>query len=592
MLQTYGSVDKMEQKRSVQDELNKILAERDIQTYFQPIISLRDGSVLGYEALSRGPVNSVLRMPTALFAAAETYGRLWELENLCRTRALETVMCLQAGIKLFLNVNPATIYDTKFQQGFTADYLKPFGLSPGNLHFEITERSIIKDFDGFKNTIEYYKRQDYKIAIDDAGAGYSGLNLITDVRPHYIKLDIQLIRDIDQDGYKRAMVKSLYEFSRLTEISLIAEGIEREEELDTLIDIGVHYGQGYFIQRPQPRVCEVVPEVLEAIRIRNEHKNHTYYHYLSNIYIGNLCYNSHTVSSDTLSEDVYQIFLKDSALLGITVVNHGVVEGLVTKTHIDHMMSGPFGFSLHARRPISLIMDKHPLIVDHQMPIDVVSKMAMSRPTGKLYDCIVVTNGGRYAGIVTIKTLLEKTTEIEVSNARHQNPLTGLPGNMLIEQNLGDCIKNAQRYAVLYIDIDNFKAYNDVYGFEKGDGIIGMLARSLEHCVPRDTFVGHVGGDDFIAIFRTYDVDIYCQKIIAEFDKKVREFYVQEDLQKGFIIAKNRRNEVEQYPIMSISIAGVTNSSRCFQDVYQLAEYAVVLKKKCKQQWTSCYFID
>lgn len=592
MLQTSGTAGKAEQKRPVQDELNRILAERDIQTYFQPIVSLRDGSVLGYEALSRGPVNSELRMPLALFAAAEACGRLWELEELCRTRALETVMFLQAEIRLFLNVNPATLYDEKFRQDFTPEYLKLFGLSPQNLHFEITERSIIKDFDEFKSIIEYYKQQEYHISIDDAGAGYSGLNLITDVRPHYIKLDIQLIRNIDQDGYKRALVKSLYEFSRLTEISLIAEGIEREEELDTLIDIGVHYGQGFFIQRPQPRVCGIVPGVLEAIRLRNEHKNHTYYHYLSNIYIGNLCCNSHTVSPDMLSENVYQIFLKDSALLGITVVNGGAVEGLVTKTHIDHMMSGPFGFSLHARRPISLIMDQHPLIVDYQMPIDVVSKMAMSRPTGKLYDCIVVTNGGRYAGIVTIKTLLEKTTEIEVSNARHQNPLTGLPGNMLIEQNLGDCIRNAERYTVLYIDIDNFKAYNDVYGFEKGDGIIGMLARSLEDCVPRDTFIGHVGGDDFILVFRTYEVDIYCQKIIADFDKKVRCFYMPEDLEKGFIIAKNRRNEVEQYPIMSISIAGITNRVRCFQDVYQLAEYAVVLKKKCKQQWTSCYFVD
>ncbi|MFT8888406.1 MAG: diguanylate cyclase [Ethanoligenens sp.] len=314
--------------------------------------------------------------------------------------------------------------------------------------------------------------------------------------------------------------------------------------------------------------------------------------YLSNIYIGNLCCDSYTVLPNMFSGQVYDIFLKKHTRIGITVVQNGHVEGLVTRNHMDHMMSGQYGYSLYARRPISVIMDRRPLVVDFQMPVDMVAKMAMARPAEKLYDCIVVTHGGRYAGIVTIKALLEKSVEIEVSNARHQNPLTGLPGNILIEQYLSECIKVNQPFAVLYIDIDNFKAYNDVYGFEKGDCIIMMLARLLETCAPRTAFVGHVGGDDFIIVLKTYAVEILCEQLIAVFDKQVRDGYTPEDLQKGFIVAKNRKGEIEQFPVMSISIAGVTNKKSDVRDVFHLAELAVGLKKRCKRRWTSSYIVE
>ena len=231
-------------------QLNAVIDNSDIKIVFQPIVSLRDGSVLGYEALSRGPLDTALQNPDALFGVAMECGKLWDLELLCRTKALESA-CLYGGdIKLFLNVNPYVIHDEKFKSGFTKEYLKNFDFNPENIFFEITEKSALEDSDGFKKTIEHYKRQNYKIAIDDAGAGYSGLNMITDVHPHYIKLDMNLIRDIDKDGYKRVLVKSLYEFCRYANVSLIAEGIETENEMEALIDIGVHYGQGFFIQRP------------------------------------------------------------------------------------------------------------------------------------------------------------------------------------------------------------------------------------------------------------------------------------------------------------------------------------------------------
>ncbi|MDR3644336.1 MAG: EAL domain-containing protein, partial [Clostridia bacterium] len=304
----------------LQRQLNDVIENADIKIVFQPIISLRDGSVLGYEALSRGPVNTPLQNPDALFGVAMECGKLWDLELLCRTKALESAYRSGAEIRLFLNVNPHVIHDEKFKQGFTKEYLKKYHIDPENISFEITEKKAVNDLCSFKKTIENYKRQNYKIAIDDAGAGYSGLNLITDIHPHYIKLDMNLIRDIDKDNYKKALVNSLYEFCRLSNISLIAEGIETEWELNALIDIGVHYGQGYYIQRPDEQIKQIDPGVLEGIRNRNSKKNHLYYHYLSNIYIGNLCRDNITVMPGDLIENVYNIFLSDDSISGVTII--------------------------------------------------------------------------------------------------------------------------------------------------------------------------------------------------------------------------------------------------------------------------------
>lgn len=580
------------ESEKLQEQLLQVLRKGKINIVFQPIVSLRDGAVLGYEALSRGPEGTPLYTPDALFGTALECGKLWDLEQLCRTKALESAYRSNSDIKLFLNVNPHVIHDEQFKQGFTREYLNSFGINPENIFFEITEKSAVSDLTGFKKTIEHYKKQNYKIAIDDAGAGYSGLNMITDIHPHYIKLDMNLVRDIDADGYKKALVASLYEFCRLANVALIAEGVETERELSALIGIGVHYAQGFFIQRPDSRIKPIDGRVLDSIRSENAKKNHLFFHCLANVYIGNLCRPNPTVSPSDMALSVYALFLQNDGLMGVAVTEDGAVTGIVTKTRIDQVMGGQFGYSLHAKRPIAQLMDSRPLVTDFQTPIDTVSKLAMSRPARSLYDFIIVTLEGKYHGIVTIKDLLEKTMEIEVSNARHQNPLSGLPGNLLIENALTKCTASSDPFTVLYVDIDNFKAYNDVYGFENGDNVIRFMAALLEEAVPRGSFIGHLGGDDFLAILSSYDAEPICRELIRRFDSGIREFYSETDLLRGFVTVKNRKGEDDQFPVMSVSIAGVSNRQRSFRDAYHLSEFASGIKKKCKQVWNSCYRVD
>ncbi len=575
----------------LEKQLCNIIDNAQIKTVFQPVVSLRDGSIFGYEALSRGPADTPLQNPDALFGIARQCGKLWELEQLCRTRVLETAFQLDSSVKLFLNVDPHIIHDEKFRQGFTKEYLHNYNISSEDIIFEITEKNVVDDVEGFKKTIENYKDQSYKIAIDDAGAGYSGLNMISDIHPHYIKLDMNLVRSIDGDNFKKALVKSFCEFCRTSNVFLIAEGIETVDELYTLIDIGVHYGQGYFLQRPCAEIGVVDQAALAHIKKHNAQKNHLHNN-VRHLYIGNLSCDNETAHPFQLTQDVYNIFLEQPNLIGITIVGQGRVEGVVTKTRINLMMSGQYGYSLHARRPISHVMDREALVVDFTTPIDIVTNLAMSRPNDSLYDFIIVTKDEQYHGVVTIKTLLEKTMEIEVNNAIHLNPLSGLPGNALIQLHLEQCVGNGKAFTILYFDIDNFKAYNDVYGFENGDKVLIFVAQLLKDCVNSSEFVGHIGGDDFVGILSDYEYEEICNNIIHAFDAGIPRFYSEADVASGHIIAKNRRGEEEQFPLMTVSIAGVTNRAHQYKDIYELTEQAGRLKKKCKQCWKSCVCVD
>lgn len=256
----------------LKEDFNDILKKHRIKPFFQPIVSLFDGKIIGYEALSRIVKPEEIKSSEELFYLAGLYGKIWELEQLCRSKILEKYHLFHSendNRKLFLNVNPMVIHDRQFHIGFTSQYLKQYKLNPDNIIFEVTEKSAVQDMRGFKDTIRHYKSQGYKIAIDDAGSCYSGLNLICDIVPHYLKLDIALIHDIHKDTIKYAMVKAMVEFANLTNIQLIAEGIEAEEELKTLLMLGVHNGQGYFLRKPNEELKGIEKNALEIIHKHN-----------------------------------------------------------------------------------------------------------------------------------------------------------------------------------------------------------------------------------------------------------------------------------------------------------------------------------
>ena len=250
------------------EELFEIINEGRIYPVFQQIVSLRDGKLLGYEALSRIKGKTKIKDMEDFFKLGAIYGRTWDIEKLCRKKILQAYAEFPEDKKigkLFLNVNPLVMQDDKFKQNYTKKQLDKRNINVNRIVIEVTERNTIENLEDFKETINHYKNEGYEIAIDDVGSCYSGLNVIANSNPRYIKIDMGLVCGIDQDPMRQALVKGLVEMSNNTTFELIAEGIETEEELEMLMRLGVGYGQGYYIEKPNINLLPVSQYIVKKI---------------------------------------------------------------------------------------------------------------------------------------------------------------------------------------------------------------------------------------------------------------------------------------------------------------------------------------
>jgi len=179
---------------------------------------------------------------------------------------------------------------------------------------------------------------------------------------------------------------------------------------------------------------------------------------------------------------------------------------------------------------------------------------------------------------------------------RKVSPLTSLPGNVQIQAEMKKRLAKKEYFVMLYIDLDNFKAYNDVYGFSAGDEMIKFTARTIVNNVHKNeednNFVGHIGGDDFIAIVEDRNYEEICQGIVAEFDKGVSKYFNKEDIEKGYLEVPNRKGIVEEFPITSISIGAVEVDVGRFNNTLEIGEVGAQVKHLSKTIQGSTYVIN
>jgi EAL domain-containing protein (putative c-di-GMP-specific phosphodiesterase class I) len=215
-------------------------------------VNMQRGGMLGFEALSRGPAGTSAHSPINLFEAAKTTDLVFELDRHCRRRALRTARDLPVPHLLFVNVVPASMYDPDFQGASLIRLLEGVGLSPERIVLEVSEGYAIENYTLFVEALQNFKQLGFSIAVDDIGAGYSGLEKIAHLNPRYLKFDMQLVRDIDRSHVKREMARALKTFADKMDALIIAEGIEREGEQTACVDLGIEYAQGYLLARPAP----------------------------------------------------------------------------------------------------------------------------------------------------------------------------------------------------------------------------------------------------------------------------------------------------------------------------------------------------
>lgn len=579
-------------------DLERIIETKDIYSVFQPIISLKTGEVLGYEALSRIQHPEVICGVEDLFESAILFKKIWKLEKLCRKKAFENFSCQEnyRGKKLFVNVNPLVMKDKKFRMGFTDEHLVNYNIKKENIVFEITEKGNITDLEGFQKTLDHYKKQNYKIAMDDVGAGNSGLTMISDIHPGYLKLDMKLIRDIHKNSLKKAIVNSMMELSRASGIEVIAEGIETEKELETLINLGVQYGQGFYLQRPNEKIIEIDKDLIHLIRTlsgtdvkiikSSEEETEISLHDTAMSIeqgIGDIAKPCQVFSPETKGEFVYEYFQKNLYTAEICIVDKtDRFIGCVTRARAIEKFGGLYGYSLNAKKSITDLLVENPLVVDCELSIEAATRIAMNRRADHLYDAIVVTKEDKFFGIVTLRDLVLTFISIQLKKAEDENPLTRLPGNAVIQQKIHKVIQAQKPFSIMYLDLDNFKAYNDAYGFGNGDKMICQMAKSIQKLSSKKDFIGHIGGDDFVIISPDWNTESLYKKIAEDFHKNISALYHDKDWEKGFIMAKGRDGIQKEYPIVTISAAVFSNEKEKAVNEEELYIRIAELKKQSK----------
>ncbi|HUG54274.1 MAG TPA: EAL domain-containing protein [Vicinamibacteria bacterium] len=236
----------------VREKLQDLILRERVVTAYQAIMELKDRTVLGFEALSRGARGTGLETAYALFGAAQSHGLMIELDRLCRHRALLSSGRIPSNAKIFVNTLPATIRDPQFRGKALIDFLDRAQVSPDRIVIEITEKLIIENYNLFREAMAYFTDLGMSFAVDDVGAGYSGLEAIARLKPHYLKIDISLVRDVHVSLVNREMVKAIIALGHGIGSAVIAEGIHTEDEALALQTMGVDWGQGYLLARPDP----------------------------------------------------------------------------------------------------------------------------------------------------------------------------------------------------------------------------------------------------------------------------------------------------------------------------------------------------
>lgn len=548
--------------------LHAVIQQRNLKVHFQPIVHIQTRQIYGYEGLIRGPVNTVLHSPTRLFEAATRAGRLADLDLLCRQAVIKRFAQLALPGRLFINVDPYSLVHEHFREGQTMEFIEQAGLNPSQLIIELTETHPVEDVQLRKQAMVHYRQMGFRVALDDLGAGYSGLKLWSEIRPDIVKIDRHFIQGVDQDRTKQQFVSTILKTATALGCRVITEGVETVNEYATLRKIGVEMMQGYYFSRP----VEVPPVAIPSKLFRKESRSFEEEEAPS---VETLIRPAVSVQAVAKVLEVGDLFTSTPDLESIVVVHDTEVLGLVLRREFMNLYASLYGKELYGKQAILRFMNRNIMQVDKKLPLEEVS-YRLTTSLDIHTDEFIILDDCRLAGKGRLIELLHEITKLQISRARHANPLTLLPGNVPIQQQLQKLFRQNIAYTVCYFDLDHFKPFNDFFGFSRGDKVIrfvsDLLAANIDDQVD---FIGHIGGDDFVVIFRSADWQATVQRILRQFDESIGGLY--NGHIGSAITATDREGRERQYGQMTLSVGAVVvhpSPWHCHIDLSEEASFA------------------
>jgi len=525
---------------------------------FQPILNIHSGEIFGVEALLRDYDLAGFHSIFDVFDRAFSENVLYAFDIALREKTLKKYQTIQnyRDIKLFFNLDNRLFELPNETHGNTNKILKALDIPKKNLIFEISERHEISNQSNMNRVLNHYKDENYQIAIDDFGMGYSGYKLLYDSTPDILKIDRYFLHDIEQSKKKQLLVRSITHLALQMGIKILAEGVESKKELLTCKEIGCHLLQGYLVQKPTQNVEEIlqsythIEKILAKERRQKKHSSDLEKHIevIKPIKIDSKM--NHAI--DYFKEH------KDTLIAPVTN-NSDEVIGILKEDKIKKFLYSPYGISLLNNNDMKL---KNYIdycgVADINSDISSIIELYSNSPDAS---GIIITKELKYYGFLSTKSIINIMNEQSLVLARDQNPLTRLPGNYVINKYLVECSNNTHNYHLCYFDLDNFKAFNDVYGFRNGDRVIQLFADTLRKHLSDDFFKAHIGGDDFftaIQNIKSKEIQEYYENItsvIKIFSQNVKEFYSHEDKEKNYIESKDRDGNLKRFPLLTVSAA-------------------------------------
>lgn len=565
-------------------QLQNIIVNNQLYPVFQPIFCMATAKILGFEALIRGPEASELHSPEKLFKVARESKMLAALEYASRAVSCERFSELALPGKLFLNMSPLSFTDSQYRDGVTQEILHRVGLSPERVVFELTESQPLDDVLLLKAASEHFQRQGFAIALDDLGAGYAGLRVWSELVPDYVKIDRHFISGIDGDPVKREFVRAMLEIAHRIGNKVIAEGIETRAELETLLSMGVELVQGYFLARPLvvPAI-DFPPQALELVGLKNR-----FYQDVFRRNLGEIAVKVDTIASEIHADLIVKKFREDIRLTCIPVVDENRPIGMVHRSELLNIFSRPFAYELYAKKPIKDFVSGSSLLIDAQTELKCVAQQLSDDPHQNLSLDIIVVRNGDYLGVAKVRHLLKFITEEKLRTAKYSNPLTQLPGNVPLYEWIDQLLISKLSFVACYVDINHFKPFNDAFGYSLGDEIITRLAEIVTDVInPAVDFVGHVGGDDFVIIFRSADWRPRCERVFSEFRKAYAEII---PLIKREYWAMDRQGHRQRFGDLTLAIGAISPDLQSCTTHNEISLLLAEAKKGAKQATGDCLF--
>jgi EAL domain-containing protein (putative c-di-GMP-specific phosphodiesterase class I)/GGDEF domain-containing protein len=549
---------------------------------YQPIVSTSTLKVHGFEALARLPGSDNAKEVVDLLDDAVDAGNLRQVERTLVCNAITKFSRFEGakGALLFCNVDNRVYDGSDFSFPEVEACLRQVQLPASNLCVEISERSSIQSAETLTTLVERLVNADVRVALDDFGVGVSSLQRLLLVEAHYVKIDRCFVDHLSTDTRKQAIVAKICGLAHALGFSTVAEGIERPEDFRAARELGCDLAQGYLIARPTTNLAELRMSYEGVVTAAHAGK--------MSQRVAELMDEVAPLQLKSPLSEASARFDADRSLCMLPVVDdEGTFHGALHEADIRDLLLSDFGRSLLKNRGVNTraeaYMRRCPVGEAHGAIESIVNSYVAAEGARGL----MLVHEARYVGYLSNHAVLRLAAEREVSDAREQNPLTHLPGNQSINRHITQLLTQSGPASLVFVDFDNFKAFNDTYGFAAGDRSLQLFADLLRRLVREGgAFAGHIGGDDFFIAL--HEGEAGCERKVRalcdKFAHDVESLYSMTDREAGGILARDRFGTERFFPLLRVS-AGILHlpASRSHLSMQMVEQQLAALKSSSKR---------